>query len=97
MSLVKGILRINLGAILFLAGYSFCKYVYSDKRYMIVRANEKPYLVDKVLKRQLPLDEGTFQVGTLEYRICGVINDPDLKVVINKLKMGVATNEIPNR
>jgi hypothetical protein len=70
----------------FVAGYSFCRYVHSDQRYTILRKNDIPYLYDRQLERSLPIDEQQFQVGTLEYRLEGVLKDRHLSKLMERLE-----------
>lgn len=79
--------KAGLGFILFVAGYSFCRYVNSDERYSIVRRNSEPYLYDHHRDTGIPILEKEFQVGTLEYRLEGVLKDRTLPLVLQQLSV----------
>ena len=79
--------KVGLGFVLFVAGYSFCRYVNSDERYSIARRNNEPYLYDHYRNTGLPILEKEFQVGSLEYRLEGVLKDRTLPSVLQTLSM----------
>lgn len=80
--------RVGLGFILFVAGYAFCRYVYSDEQYSILRRGGEPYVYDHESRVSLAIDEKTFQVGSLEYRLEGVLRDRRLPGVLKTLSTG---------
>ena len=88
MGIARALLKMHVGALLFFAGYSFCNYVHSDKRYCLTRLNNVPYRADKARKERLPIIEDKFQVGSLEYRLSGILIDQDLQQTLKKLKYG---------
>ena len=77
--------RLGLGALLFFAGYSFCLYVHADERYSIQRKNGVAYLYDQMHDTSLAIDDKSFQVGTLEYRLEGILRDRRLPQVLATL------------
>ncbi len=79
--------KAGLGFIVFVAGYSFCRYVNNDERYSVVRRNNMPYLYDHHHDTGLPILEKEFQVGTLEYRLEGVLKDRTLPSVLQRLSV----------
>ncbi len=80
--------RLGLGALLFVAGYSFCRYVNSDERYSLLRRKGDPYLYDGSQDQDLRIYEKEFQVGSLEYRLEGVLRDRRLPSMLKKLSTG---------
>ncbi len=86
MGIGKAFLRLHIGALLFVAGYSFSNYIHNDKRYSVIRKNDLPYLIDKVRKEQAPISEEAFQVGSLEYRLNGLLNEPSLSEALRAIK-----------
>lgn len=85
MKVINTSMKIGLGFLIFVAGYSFCRYVNNDQRYSILRKNDNPYLHDRQVGRSLPIDQQQFQVGTLEYRLEGVLKDSRLSQLMEKL------------
>ena len=79
--------KAGLGFLLFVAGYSFCRYVNNDHQYSIIRRDGKPYLYDHNHDRDLPLLEKEFQMGSLEYRLEGILHDRRLPAVLHKLSL----------
>ena len=79
--------KAGLGFLLFVAGYSFCRYVNSDDRYSIIRRDGEPYLYDRQHERGLPIIEKEFQIGSLEYRLEGILRDRRLALVLNTLSL----------
>lgn len=88
MGLWSGIIRLGTGALLFLGGYSYCRYVSQDSRYTIEREKERPYIVDKERRERLPIEEQLFQVGSLEHRVNGILHDPRLPKVLEEANYG---------
>ena len=85
MGAVGGSVKIGIGFLLFVAGYSFCRYVNNDERYSIFRRNSEPFLYDHREGKSLLINEKEFQLGTLEYRLEGILRDRHLSQVLNKL------------
>lgn len=88
MGIGRALVKLHVGALLFLAGYSFCNYLHKDKRYTLIRHDEVPYLLDKTRRERLPINEETFQVGSLEYRLAGVLVDEETRAMLKKWKYG---------
>ncbi len=88
MGLWSGIIRLGSGALLFFAGYSYCRYVSTDSRYTIERERGEPYVVDSVRKERLPIHEESFQIGSLEYRVRGLLHDPQLNKTLQEVEHG---------
>ena len=86
MKVINASMKMGLGFLIFVAGYSFCRYVNNDERYTILRKNDAPYLYDRQLGRSLLIDQQQFQVGTLEYRLEGVLKDNRLSQLMQKLE-----------
>lgn len=82
MSFVRGAVKIGVGTLLFLGGYMFSQYVHHDPRYAIRRIDDLTYLEDIQQRKRLPIDEKTFQVGNLEYRLQGLVEDPRLPLLL---------------
>lgn len=93
MGALKGLLRLNIGLVLFLGGYSFCRYINNDRRYSLARINEQPYLIDKLRHERLQIDEEKLQVGSLEYRLLGILQEKSLPQALESLKYKVLKNE----
>jgi hypothetical protein len=82
---IRASLKIGLGFVLFLAGYSYCRYVHSDDRYSIFRRHGEPFVHDHQRGQSLPLLQDDFQMGSLEYRLEQVLNDERLPDVLAHL------------
>ncbi len=80
--------KIGLIALSFFAGYSFCKYVDRDERYSVLRKDSSPYLYDNITAKMLRIHEQEFQVGSLEYRLEGVLRNRNLPVMLETLSGG---------
>jgi hypothetical protein len=85
MGFWKGFWKVNLGILTFLGGYSYSRYVNRDQEYTIERYHNTPYLVDKINNEKLEIHEETFQTGTLEYRVLGILDDPTLQELLEEL------------
>lgn len=77
--------RVGFGVVLFVAGYSFCRYVSSDEQYTVLRKNGEPYLYDMLHDQALKIDTHQFQVGSLHYRLHAILNDHNLPDVLQRL------------
>ena len=88
MSLIKYGLKFGGGALLFIAGYSFCRYVNGDERYSILRRDGQAYLRDMTALQELPIHDETFQIGTLSYRLEGVLHDKRLPQALEDIMAG---------
>lgn len=90
MSLPKYLISLNIGILAFLAGYSFCRFIHSgcreDKRYLVVRENEQPFLLDQTANKKLILLENPLQLGTLEYRVTNLLSEPNLANVLKQIE-----------
>ncbi len=87
MGLIKGAVRLGIGALLFVGGYMFNSYVHGDERYSVQRVDDVPYLMDKRTERRLRIYEGSMQVGSLEHRLEGVLQDPRMTVALEQMEM----------
>ena len=74
MGFIKGLIKLNIGALIFIAGYSFCKYVHSDPRYAVTRIDNVAYLLDKKTEEMKSINEAYFEVGTLRSTLEELIN-----------------------
>ena len=88
MGTLRVVGNIGLKMLVFVAGYSFCRYVSRDSQYEVERYHNMPYLVDTVKNERLEINEETFQVGSLEHRVRGVLDDPMLPQVLEDVKYG---------
>ena len=86
MGFLRIVGNIGLKMLVFVAGYSFCRYVSRDDQYEIERHHGTPYLVDTTKDQRLPIDVETFQVGSLEYRVRGVLDDPQLPTTLEDIR-----------
>ena len=75
MRLLKGLIKIGIGGLAFVGGYSFYKFLNEDPRYYLKRVNERAYLVDKVNNNNLEIDQESFQLGSLRHRLLNLLKD----------------------
>ena len=85
MSLFKSTAKLGIGAFIFLAGYSFCRYANNDSRYSILRRNGQPYLYDALRKEEQPINQDNFDVGTLATRLESILKDKQLPELLDHL------------
>lgn len=73
---------------IFVSGYAVSGCIREDPRYDIVRYEEKPFLLDKRLSERVEInnENGKLQLGDLEYRLEGVLDDNRLIDCVNSLK-----------
>ena len=86
MSLFKRILQIKGYALTFAAGCLLYRCVAADERYAVTRIEHEAYLVDKQTKTKIPIDPDSFQAGTLEYRLEGILDEPELADLLSHLR-----------
>ncbi len=84
-SFSKFSIKAGLMVLSFVAGYSYHLYLTRDERYSVERKNGESYLYDHQRDHGLPIHEKEFQVGSLEYRLEGILRDRSLPTVLNKL------------
>jgi len=87
MGLIKGAVKLGIGVLLFAGGYMFNSYVHGDERYSVQRVDDVPYLVDKRTERRLRISELSMQVGSLEHRLEGVLQDPRMAATLEQMEM----------
>ncbi len=87
MGRIGGSVKIGIGFLVFVAGYSFCRYVSGDERYSVLRRNGEPYLYDRNEEKSIAINEKEFQAGTLEYRLEGVLRDRRMPQILKKLSV----------
>ena len=85
MGLIRGAVKTSLLVFTFLLGYSYARHVYSDERYRIERTREEISLVDTLQHRRLLLDEPSFQLGGLDYRLHSLLHDPHFPPYLEQL------------
>jgi hypothetical protein len=88
MGLIKQLIKLKLYILSFGAGYLLHSCVASDERYALQRKESTPYLVDKLTDVTLPINQETFQVGSTEYRIKGLLQEKDLSGTLEKMTEG---------
>lgn len=86
MGLLKKIFQVKTYLITFAAGALVHRCVSADERYMVMRLEHEAYLMDKETKTKIPINPEPFQVGTLEYRLEGVLVEPKLPDIISYLQ-----------
>ena len=85
MGFLRSIIRVGLLGTAFFAGYSLCQYLNQDPKYYIRRINEKVYLVDKEINAKLEIDQENFQLGSIRYRIIGLLRDPAYQSTLEQI------------
>lgn len=88
MGLFEGFGKVMFYGGIFVAGYVVSGCVREDQRYDIVRYEEKPFLVDKKLSERIEINRHNekLQLGDLEYRVEGVLEDDRLMECLSSLK-----------
>lgn len=96
MGLIKKLLKLKFYVALVGAGYLLHSCVSNDYRYRIRRVDGTPYLVDTGMNQSLEIKTQTFQVGTTEYRLRGLLLEPDLQFHVEQLQhqLGVKKHEL---
>ena len=85
MGLIKSLIKLKVYIISFAAGYILHSCAASDERYALQRSSNKPYLLDKITNTTLPINQETFQLGTVDYRLKGLLQEKDLSGTLEKL------------
>lgn len=86
MGFFRSLLRLKYAVMLFGAGYLLHSCVSSDERYRVKRVGQRPYLVDTATDWSLEISTQNFQVGSTEYRIRGLFQEPDLQTIVERLQ-----------
>lgn len=89
MGIIKSILKIKLYLVTFLAGYLTHSCISSDKRYYVKRDQDRVYLVDRSINGSLEIDQTNFQLGSIEYRLLGLLEDQNTNRTLEKLLGGI--------
>ncbi|MBI1972994.1 hypothetical protein HYS50_03240 [Candidatus Woesearchaeota archaeon] len=84
MGLLYKLFKLKLYVLAFGAGYLFHGCVSNDLRYRIKRSAGKKYLVDTYNNKGLEINQETFQVGSPEYRLRGLLEEPDLQQIVEQ-------------
>lgn len=84
MGLIKKLLKLKFYIALVAAGYLLHSCVNNDYRYRIERSEGKHYLVDLEpndhgMYQSMEINTQTFQVGTIDYRLRGLLSEHDLQ------------------
>jgi hypothetical protein len=86
MGLLKKIFQVKTYLITFAAGALVHRCVSADERYLVTRMEHDAYLVDKQTKTKIPINPESFQSGTLEYRVEGILAEPELADLLYHLQ-----------
>ncbi len=86
MKVLKTLLRLKFYAALVGAGYLMHSCVSNDSRYRVRRVESKPYLLDTVTNHTLEIKTESFQVGSTEYRLRGLLREYDLQSTIGAIE-----------
>ena len=89
MKILRTLFKLKLYVALFGVGYLAHSCVSNDYRYRIRRHHSQPYLVDTQQNEALPIDPATFQVGSPEYRLRGLLEEPNLHTIVETLRQEV--------
>lgn len=88
MGFFRKVFQFKNYVLVFAAGYLLHRCVAADERYVVKRVADAPYLFDRATKRELPIDADSFQVGSAEYRLQGLVTEPNLVQRLQTLKEG---------
>ena len=85
MGLLKSLVKFKFYVLIFGAGYLVHGCVQSDERYAIKRVAHTAYLVDKLHEKKQPLQQETFQLGDIAYRVKGLLAEKNLTRSLEEL------------
>ncbi len=86
MGFFKRVFQVKTYLLTLAAGYLLHRCVAGDERYMVTRVEHNAYLVDTQTKTKIPIDPHSFQTGTLEYRVEGILVEPELADLLSHLR-----------
>jgi len=84
MGFLYKLFKLKLYILAFGAGYLLHGCVSNDLRYRIKRSDGKKYVVDTYNDKRLEINQETFQVGPPEYRLRGLLEEPNLQQIVEQ-------------
>ena len=96
MGLIRKLLKLKLYVALAGAGYLLHSCITNDSQYRLKRMEGKPYLLNMEPDqfgepRCLEINTQTFQVGSTDYRLRGLLLDHDLQHHLERLQLELRT------